>query len=254
MQAQALAEPRAAVPADALQVRFRAVLCGSFRRDPTRLTATFDGLRRHYDLLSPSSVQWEDPAATFVRLPHEAGEQVGEIEGRHLAAIRRADFVWLFAPDGYVGTSAALEVGFARSAGVPVMSDSLPDDPVLASMVTIVGRLELAGEAVLPDPGIPLAALQDYYDRIAERRGWDHESPRDTMLLLTEEVGELARAVRRETGLARDGAWTGSAAEELADLQLYVVHLANTLGIDLARSVTEKEAINAKRVATERAA
>jgi NTP pyrophosphatase (non-canonical NTP hydrolase) len=70
------------------------------------------------------------------------------------------------------------------------------------------------------------------------------------MLLLTEEMGELARALRKSAGIQRDQGWEGQdVAEELADVQLYLVHLANISGIELADAVTNKELINAERAA-----
>ena len=37
--------------------------------------------------------------------------------------------------------------------------------------------------------------------------------------------------------------------EELADVQLYLLHLANVMGLDLANAVTDKERKNAERFA-----
>ena len=227
---------------------FSVVLCGSYRRDREGLEQTYASLVRQYNVLSPRAIDFVDPEAAFVRLRGERHESEEAIEQRHLSALTAADFVWLFCPDGYVGTSAALEVGYARAAGVPVLSDCSPNDPVLAAMVTIVDGISAAWRGVSPKPGQALAALQTYYSRIAQRRGWAAESPRDTLLLLTEELGELARAVRKETGLARDSGYPSVAvAEELADVQLYLVHLATALGVDLATAVTEKENVNAER-------
>jgi NTP pyrophosphatase (non-canonical NTP hydrolase) len=248
---QELSPPREAHP-------LAAVLCGSFRRDAARLEQVFEALRHEHLLLSPRSVEWVDPGDDFVRLPEQVSTSAGAIEQAHLDAIKSADFVWLFCPDGYVGPSAALEVGFANAIGVPVLSDCAPREPALAGCVSVVNDAsrEVVSGALTPQPGGPLSALQRYYERAAERRGWSEESPRDTVLLLTEELGELARAVRVDSGIQRDAqALAGSAAEEIADVQLLLVHLANALGIDLADAVTAKEAINAKRSATrERAA
>ena len=233
------------------------VLCGTFHRRPAELRATFDRLKASYAVLSPVSLDWVDPGAAFVRLPQEVSESAGEVEMRHLAGIRNADFVWLFCPDGYVGSSAAMEIGFAHAAGIPILTDSLPSDELLRTMVTFVpDGPEAALHHLDRDPGRPLGALQSYYGRAAQRRGWADESPRDTLLLLTEELGELARAVRHDLSLSRDGReFEGSAAEELADVQLYLVHLANALQIDLASAVTAKEEVNSRRAAKpERAA
>lgn len=226
-----------------------AVLCGSFRRDPDGLRKTFERLRCSYSLLSPVDVAWVDPDAEFVKLAHEDQMSLEEVEGRHLSAILDADFVWLFCPGGYVGTSASMEIGYAHAHGVPVLSDVTPSDGTIASMVTIVhGGLELVSEQLAPSPGRGIGGLQRYYGRTAARRGWDGESPRDTLLLLTEEFGELARAIRKQDGLRRDGSYPMTdVGLELADVQLYVVHLANALGIDLADAVTAKEQINANR-------
>lgn len=231
------------------------VLCGTFHRSPGALRATYEELQRFYRLLSPRDVNWVDATAEFVRLPEEAAEAAASIEGRHIGALEDADFVWLFCPAGYVGRSAAMEIGFAHALGVPVLTDTAPRDEVLASIVTVVADgARHAGDYVVSTPGSGIAGLQRYYARVARRRGWDNESARDTMLLLTEEIGELARAVRRHTGLSRDASYEDlDTAAELADVQLYLVHLANALGIDLGTAVTDKERLNAKRVA-ERAA
>lgn len=226
----------------------RVVLCGSFRRSPDELRETFASLASRYQVLSPLEVTFDDPQADFVRLPHESDESIASIEGRHLRAIEAADFVWLFCPDGYVGRSAAMEVGFASAIGVPVLTDCLPADATLTEMVTVVDAMANVEVILAPRPGQPLGSLQRYYGRVAGRRGWANESPRDTLLLLTEELGELARAVRKGSGLARDGGYDSTPiGHELADVQLYLVHLANALGVDLASAVTAKEAINAAR-------
>ena len=55
------------------------------------------------------------------------------------------------------------------------------------------------------------------------------------------ELGELIGAVRK------DGEASAAAALEMADVQLYLVHLANIAGIDLREAVVEKERINSTR-------
>jgi NTP pyrophosphatase (non-canonical NTP hydrolase) len=228
--------------------RLTAVLCGSFRRDSAGLRQAYEVLRQHTNLLSPLGVDFLDPAADFVRLPHEAEDAVDTVEERHLAAITSADYVWLHAPGGYVGSSASLEIGHAHALGIPVFSDTAPTDETLAAFVLVVQGPADVPSALRAVPGKGLRALQRYYGRMAERRGWSGETAQDTLLLLTEELGELARAVRKTAGLRRDGDYPAAAVEqELADVQLYLVHLANTLGVDIAEAVTAKENDNARR-------
>jgi NTP pyrophosphatase (non-canonical NTP hydrolase) len=232
-------------------LRRRAVLCGSFRRDPEALHAEFTALRNRFDVLSPASIDFVEPEAEFVRLASELGESEAVIERRHLDAVSEADLVWLHAPNGYVGTSAAMELGHAAAIGVPIYCSTAPSDPVLAALVTIVTEpsdIALNEGDVLGLPGQGIDRLQRYYRTTAARRGWDGESARDTMLLLTEEIGELARAVRKAEQLERHHEYSqADAAEELADVQLYLVHLANALGLSLADAVSAKERRNAER-------
>lgn len=235
-----------------------AVLCGSFHRDPVGLRTAHAALSRCFDLLSPGDVDFVDPAADFVKLRDEVDDDAVAIEERHLAALRRADFVWLHAPDGYVGISGAMELGEAAAVGVPILCSTPPADPILAAKVVVVESPEVvSGELldVIADPGSGLFRLQRYYDAVARRRGWSNESARDTLLLLTEELGELARAVRRLEGMARHQSDSADdVGAELADVQLYLVHLANGLGLDLSDAVTAKERVNAKRFQQSRVA
>lgn len=250
MTAEAIESARPTRRVSAESPGLRAVLCGSFRRDPVGLRRAFDQLLERHTLLAPEALDFVDHTAAFVRLVDELDESTVAIEQRHLDAISSADFVWLHAPDGYVGTSASMEIGHARALGIPVYSDEVPNDEVLRGIVHLVGSPTEVDVALTSTPGAGVAALQNYYGRVAKRRGWDGESARDTMLLLTEEFGELARAVRKGAGIARAGGFEDSdIAHEVADVQLYLVHLANTLGIDLAEAVTEKERINAARAA-----
>jgi nucleoside 2-deoxyribosyltransferase len=52
-----------------------------------------------------------------------------------LRALRESDIIWLHAPDGYVGVSAAYELGFAAAIGKPVFSFNTPTDEMLATQV-----------------------------------------------------------------------------------------------------------------------
>lgn len=233
------------------QARLSVVLCGSFRRDLAGLRRSLGLLQEHFEVLSPASLDFVDPTAEFVRLEHEVLESETTVERRHLEAIGRTDFVWLHAPEGYVGTSAAMELGHASAQGVVIYTDTAPSDPVLAGLVSVVPSPQFiprSADRTHGDPGTGVGRLQRYYATVAARRGWAGESPRDTLLLMTEEMGELARAVRLAEGLDRQHTGPESnLGEELADVQLYLVHLANTLGLDLAEAVSMKEARNSAR-------
>jgi NTP pyrophosphatase (non-canonical NTP hydrolase) len=230
------------------------VLSGSFRRGLEGLRADFSALvAADCEVLSPADVRFVREEDGFVFAEHEIESSASEIESAHLAAIRRADFVWLHVPDGYLGPSGAFELGVAAAGGVPVFARQAPRDVALREYVRVVSSPTEAAAYVRANPiteaGAGVRTLQAYYGRAAQRRGWAGESPIESMVLLTEEIGELARAVREHTGLKRRTTVPTDPSEELADVQLYVVHLANVLGVDLADAVSRKELENARRFA-----
>jgi NTP pyrophosphatase (non-canonical NTP hydrolase) len=229
------------------------VISGTYRKD-------HEGLRRAYEelqglgckVLSPTSVDIVREVDGFVFMQGEEHSLPENLELRHLNAIQEAQFVWLHAPEGYVGVSAALEVGFARAIGIPVYSRTHVSDPILATFVVQVGSprdVMHTHHQSMHIPGPAVQAFQKYYRRAAVQRGYANESARDTLLLMVEEVGELARAIRRKEKLKRHGrAIREDQALELADVFIYVVHLANVLGVNLSQVVKEKELINIEKL------
>src|SRR3989344_6609536 len=94
-----------------------------------------------------------------------------------------------------------------------------------------------------------LKELQEYFKAKAVERGFDKETPQDAMLLMTEELGELARAIRKHSGIKTDDKERIYAMEEeLADILIYTLHLSNILGLDLEKAFWKKEEENNKRV------
>ncbi len=229
------------------------VLSGSYRKDFESLKATYEELRDlGCQVLSPSNVTAVRETDGFVFMKGEERELPDAIEARHLEAIQKANFVWLHAPQGYVGPTASLEIGFARAVGVPVFAREQVKDPVIHSFVEVLSSPAVAIDAIksqgFPIPKPALAAFQNYYRRVALQRGYKSESPKDCLLLMVEEVGELAREIRRQERLVRHGPSSQSSeSRELADIFLYVVHMANVLDVDLSKIVQEKELVNLQR-------
>ena len=91
--------------------------------------------------------------------------------------------------------------------------------------------------------------LQKYYAEKSKERGFDKETAQDILLLMTEEVGELARAIRKHKRIKIDEkANVYPIEEELADILIYLLHLSNILGLDLEDSFWKKEDENEKRI------
>ena len=233
------------------QGQLSVVLCGSFRRESGSLATTYAELRQTFAVLSPAAVDFVDDSAKFVRLRDELNEPERDIEARHLAAMTDADFIWLHTPDGYVGTSAAMELGHAAALGVPIFALTTPEDPVLAACVNVVEQPTLVTRELLNRVGLPghgIARLQSYYRTTALRRGWQNESVNETVQHLAGELVELERAIQKTVdGVSSEDDPDADVVGELADVQLYLVHLANALGLDLAVAVSHKERVNALR-------
>lgn len=224
-----------------------AVICGSFRRDPAVLRTEFSELQgAGCTVLSPVDLDFVGEVDGFVYRADEIGRATADVERHHLETMRAADLVWLHCPDGYVGSSAAMELGFARALGVRVFARQRPRDVTLADLVIVCdspgAAVAQARDELGPVPADALPALQGYYSRAAARRGWSGETPEETIEFLRGEVEELGEAIETEPAAA--------AALEVADVQLYLVHLANALAFDLGAAVREKERINAERFET----
>jgi NTP pyrophosphatase (non-canonical NTP hydrolase) len=225
--------------------RLKAVICGSFRRDPAALRNEFLELEEAgCTVLSPHDLDFVAEADGFVYGRNDIGRSTAEVEQLHLRSMQEADFVWLHCPDGYVGTSATMELGFAQALGLRVFSAELPADVALADLVLQCDSPRVAVASLKRDlrdaPSQALLALQSYYARAAEERGWSGETTALALELLKGEIAELETALKR-------GSDDDSAILELADVQLYVVHLANILGADLGAAVRDKERINSER-------
>lgn len=79
-------------------------------------------------------------------------------------------------------------------------------------------------------------------------RGFAEETVEKKMLMLTEEVGELAKAVREHVGMGFSTTTSKSEAiEEIADVLIITLGLASKLNIDVYDALMVKEAKNEKR-------
>ena len=74
----------------------------------------------------------------FVVDAAEVGMSPREIENWHLRAIKQSDFILLHAPKGYVGISAAMEIGYALALKKPIFSRTAPVDIMLRELVYVV--------------------------------------------------------------------------------------------------------------------
>ncbi|MBI3494971.1 hypothetical protein HY004_03250 [Candidatus Saccharibacteria bacterium] len=127
----------------------RCVLSGSYHRDFETLQRLYRELASNgVQILSPHRLDLIDNQTEFVRDIAEKNLSVMEIERHHLTALYQSDFMWLHCPNGYVGTSAAFEMGVAFSRRIPIYSNEKPADNVLAGFVHVVPSVFMAMENI----------------------------------------------------------------------------------------------------------
>lgn len=93
--------------------------------------------------------------------------------------------------------------------------------------------------------------LQKYTKEMVAERGFQDETIPEIFMLLTEEIGELAKAARKANGMKCDSSSkVKELSHEFADVLNYLAILANKFDINLEKAFKEKEEINNKRVWT----
>ena len=103
----------------------------------------------------------------------------------------------------------------------------------------------------LDNISISVNQMQDYFEEILELRGFGEQSAKDKLLLLMEEVGELAKALRKkEAALGIDRSKISSyesVESEIADVAIVLISLCNVLHVNFLEAIIEKEKMNIRR-------
>ena len=97
-----------------------------------------------------------------------------------------------------------------------------------------------------------LQEVQKYIKDVIEIRGFANQEIEKTMLLLLEEVGELAKSIRKNaTDMSIDKNKINhydTIESEVADVFIVLSSVCNKLGIDLYKALKDKEEENIKRI------
>jgi hypothetical protein len=131
----------------------RAAVSGSFHRHMGAITAAVQELASlSIRVLSPADPRVVAQQGEFLFVASDRVRSVRLVQDRHLESIGVADFLWLVCPDGYVGQSASMEIGFAAAVGVPIFSPHAPSDLTLRQYVTTIPTLAEALRMVAASP------------------------------------------------------------------------------------------------------
>ena len=94
-----------------------------------------------------------------------------------------------------------------------------------------------------------LNEIQKYITKMMEVNGFNN-TPLELLCYLTEEVGELAKEIRKhESNMEMDinKKYSSNIKDELADVFIYVLTIADKYNIDLLDALKRKETINLER-------
>ena len=110
----------------------------------------------------------------------------------------------------------------------------------------------------MSDQLINVSRLESLLQSFAEERNWQQfHTPKNLIMALTGEVGELAEIFQwlsdDETKVILQNPKKAQAVQdELADVMLYLVRLSNVLGVDLNSAVIHKLKTNAEKYPPEK--
>ena len=102
------------------------------------------------------------------------------------------------------------------------------------------------------DTNSSLTEMQKHLDELCKEKGWDKNSVTEVFLLFSEEIGELAKAIRKHSGFKGDKKPDNkdNLVEEFADVLNYLLELANRFDVNLEEAYRTKHSINDTRVWT----
>ncbi len=122
----------------------KCVISGSFRRFYDGIAKTAEQFNTcGIKVLSPKISRVVDPNEEFVLLESDTTSDIKTLEQNHLDAIKHADFLYVYNPEGYIGMSAIMEMGWTLALHKPVFALERPSDLVLAQFVKIKSPQEL---------------------------------------------------------------------------------------------------------------
>lgn len=154
------------------------------------------------EVLSPADPRIVDRFGDFVFVASDRVRAIKLVQSRHLAAISASDFVWVVAPEGYIGQSGAMEIGYATAVGTPVYCSEVPIDLTLRQYVTILPGPETAISRHAQQSQVPSPAHVNVL-----------LDPRSTVAIAHANLERIESELTQDT---TDDASTARAAERLA--------------------------------------
>lgn len=120
-----------------LTVFMKVTIIGSFRKFYKEICEIYDLFEKEGIItLSPKKSRILDPKKEFVILASDPKRAIiKEIENKVLDSILHSDFVYFLNPKGYVGLTAAFEIGYTKALKKCLYSSEMITDPLLREYV-----------------------------------------------------------------------------------------------------------------------
>lgn len=110
----------------------KTTISGSFRKHLDKIVEVIAEFEKNgIDVLSPQHRFPKNPGEEFVLFEGEETNNPKELEEIHLKAIKNSDFLYVVDPEGYVGNSAVMEIGYAKALGKSIYSSEEPSEFIL---------------------------------------------------------------------------------------------------------------------------
>lgn len=188
-----------------------ATVSGSFHRHMLAIQeAVHELVDAGVQVLSPADPRVVDQVGEFLFVASDRIRAVKLVEDRHLESVRASDFLWLVAPDGYVGQSASLELGYAIAAEIPIFSNNKPSDLTLREYVRRVDGIQRAIQEVKPSLAVearsrgflinPHASIEEAQSVLEEMQRDFRKRPHVVDDAITERVAEYRARIRALVG------------------------------------------------------
>jgi ubiquinone/menaquinone biosynthesis C-methylase UbiE/nucleoside 2-deoxyribosyltransferase len=210
------------------------VVCGSYRKDTEGLRKDYKQLKNQGVLvLSPLDIKFVEEVNGFVLSEAERSRAPEDIEKEHLLKISQADFIWLHTPEGYIGASGAMELGYAYAKSIPVYSKELPKESVFQPFVTRVKDVREAVELEVAKKVTREILLNHVvvYDNLAD----EYSGRVNKLTFLLERVAvDVVKLVPPGATVLDVGCGAGGLLKELSNRGCRVV------GIDISENMLRK--------------
>jgi len=115
-------------------------ISGSFRKHLDYILKIKKELEEYgTEILNPKFTEPKNPGEKFVVFAGEEGLNPLELERHHLDSISKSDALIVCDPEGYVGASALIEIGFANAIGKRIIFVEKPEEFMLNTLPAEIG-------------------------------------------------------------------------------------------------------------------